>query len=246
MLDEATANVDVETDALVQRTVSQEFASCTLLAVAHRLHTVVASDAILVMDAGRAAEYGAPASLVAKQDGIFSSMVDETGPSTAQFLRSVAMGDAAALQEAQRQAAAALERMQATAATCDELRDQSQELLSKAASARNVLISLLRRLREARHAASTAEALGMADTTSFMMGGDADDGGAHTRALLAQAVEAVADIELLAEAAARGVARGGEGAVQGVAVNPVIPRRQSVPHAPTRYGYQNHHARCGA
>lgn len=237
VLDEATANVDVETDALVQRTVGREFSSCTLLAVAHRLHTVVASDAILVMDAGRAAEYGSPASLITKEGGIFASMVDETGPATAQFLRSVAMGDAAALQEAQRQAAAALERVQAATTPCDELRDQSQELLLKAAAARDVLMSLLRRLRETRHAVNTAHALGLTETSVFTLpdGDDGERGDSHTRALLAQAVEAVADIELLAEAAARGIAGGGahQDAVPGVA-SPAIPRRQSVPHAPAR------------
>lgn len=99
ILDEATASVDVGTDALIQETVREAFASCTVLAIAHRLNTIIDSDKILVLDQGVAAEFKSPSELLDDDNSIFASMVNETGKENAKILRRVAAGEIA-LQDA--------------------------------------------------------------------------------------------------------------------------------------------------
>ncbi|PHH93023.1 hypothetical protein CDD83_2133 [Cordyceps sp. RAO-2017] len=74
LLDEATSNVDADTDAVLQRVLRDDFAGCTRLAVAHRIDTIMDSDSVVVMDAGRVVEHGAPADLLAKQGGWFAEL----------------------------------------------------------------------------------------------------------------------------------------------------------------------------
>lgn len=81
VLDEATANVDPQTDNLIQATIRTKFAECTILTIAHRLHTVMDCDKVLVMDAGKAVEFGAPYELIMDTNGprMFNGMVNEGG-----------------------------------------------------------------------------------------------------------------------------------------------------------------------
>ncbi|KAG7295682.1 hypothetical protein JYU34_021965 [Plutella xylostella] len=66
VLDEATANVDHETDAHIQHTIRTRFAAATVLAIAHRLNTVMDYDRVIVMDKGRIVESGHPYELLNK------------------------------------------------------------------------------------------------------------------------------------------------------------------------------------
>ncbi len=90
VLDEATASIDGETDAFIQKMLRTRFPQTTLLTIAHRLNTIMDYDCVLVMDAGRAAEFDAPAKLLEK-DGIFSQLVDATGSESSKALRQLAI-----------------------------------------------------------------------------------------------------------------------------------------------------------
>ncbi|KAJ2909370.1 Multidrug resistance-associated protein 4 [Coemansia aciculifera] len=74
VLDEATANVDLETDKAVQELIRKEFKDCTVLTIAHRLDTIMNSDRIIIMDKGTVAEVGTPQELLTK-DGMFARLV---------------------------------------------------------------------------------------------------------------------------------------------------------------------------
>lgn len=87
ILDEATAAVDVRTDALIQKTIREEFKSCTMLIIAHRLNTIIDCDRILLLDSGRVLEYDPPEELLSREGSAFSKMVQSTGEANAQYLR---------------------------------------------------------------------------------------------------------------------------------------------------------------
>jgi ABC-type multidrug transport system fused ATPase/permease subunit len=91
-LDEATASIDSETDAFVQKLLRSRFKDTTLITVAHRLNTIMDFDLILVMDQGHAVEMGSPAELLAK-NGAFSELVDATGKEGSKALRAMVQHD---------------------------------------------------------------------------------------------------------------------------------------------------------
>ncbi|KAB8266731.1 P-loop containing nucleoside triphosphate hydrolase protein [Aspergillus minisclerotigenes] len=78
LLDEATASVDHETDMHMQRVLREMFPDCTIIAIAHRLRTIMDYDRVLVMADGEIVENDTPANLV-KKEGIFWDMLRNTG-----------------------------------------------------------------------------------------------------------------------------------------------------------------------
>lgn len=83
ILDEATAAVDLETDNLIQTTIRSAFADCTVLTIAHRLHTIMDSNRVMVLHAGQIVEFDSPEELLMKQ-GIFSAMAKDAGIAAAE------------------------------------------------------------------------------------------------------------------------------------------------------------------
>ncbi|NXM87606.1 MRP2 protein, partial [Oenanthe oenanthe] len=83
ILDEATAAVDLETDNLIQTTIRSEFADCTVLTIAHRLHTIMDSNRVMVLHAGQIVEFDSPEELLTKQ-GVFSAMAKDAGITAAE------------------------------------------------------------------------------------------------------------------------------------------------------------------
>jgi len=77
VLDEATASIDNATDALIQTMVRQSFKDCTVLTIAHRLHTIIDSDKIMILDAGKLGEMDSPDNLLSMPNGIFKSLWDQ-------------------------------------------------------------------------------------------------------------------------------------------------------------------------
>ncbi len=86
VLDEPTANVDNQTDKLLQEAVAENFECATILAIAHRLDTVIYYDKILVLGSGGVLEYGSPDELIAS-GGAFSKMLDETAGMATSMLK---------------------------------------------------------------------------------------------------------------------------------------------------------------
>lgn len=115
VLDEATASVDSATDGMIQKIISQEFRDRTIVTIAHRIHTVIDSDLVLVLSdgklhitylnflvyqpnyfdsvffilkTGRIAEYDSPAKLLEREDSFFSRLIKEYSKRSQSFSNS--------------------------------------------------------------------------------------------------------------------------------------------------------------
>ena len=75
--------MDQATDNLLQQTLRDRFKTATIVAIAHRLESVIGFDKVLVLGNGMLLEYGAPHDLLQNPDGHFSAMVNSTGMAAA-------------------------------------------------------------------------------------------------------------------------------------------------------------------
>lgn len=66
ILDEATANIDIHTDSIIQSIIKEKFSDCTILTIAHRLNTIADYDKVIVLENGMVLEQGHPYELLVK------------------------------------------------------------------------------------------------------------------------------------------------------------------------------------
>jgi len=74
ILDEATSSLDVQSEVAIQKAIENLKGQVTVLAIAHRLSTVIKSDQLLVLEGGSIVESGSPATLLKDKDSHFYKM----------------------------------------------------------------------------------------------------------------------------------------------------------------------------
>ncbi|XP_067125036.1 ATP-binding cassette sub-family C member 4-like [Centruroides vittatus] len=90
VMDEATSNIDKSTDSCIQKIIREKFKSCTVLTIAHRLHTIIDSDKVLVLDTGKLQEFDTPYALLTNVNGTFYNLVKNTGVTSMNELYKIA------------------------------------------------------------------------------------------------------------------------------------------------------------
>uniref|UniRef100_A0A8B9LMB1 ATP-binding cassette, sub-family C (CFTR/MRP), member 8b n=1 Tax=Astyanax mexicanus TaxID=7994 RepID=A0A8B9LMB1_ASTMX len=75
IMDEATASIDMATESILQKVVLTAFGDRTVVNIAHRVHTILESDVVIVMKHGGILEYAAPDVLLEQKDSVFSCFV---------------------------------------------------------------------------------------------------------------------------------------------------------------------------
>jgi len=112
LLDESTASLSNDSDALIQLMIRQNFKDKTIITIAHRLNTIMDADKVIVLDKGEVVEYDSPKKLL-ESKGIFAGMVAATGPSSAEYLRKIAFGEISAIAALEEESESAPENIKA-------------------------------------------------------------------------------------------------------------------------------------
>ncbi|EGR28734.1 hypothetical protein IMG5_169310 [Ichthyophthirius multifiliis] len=77
LIDEATANIDIQTDFLIQKVIQKVFKDCTVLTIAHRVNTIINCNRILFLNKGQVQEFDTPQNLLNDKKSAFYSLYQE-------------------------------------------------------------------------------------------------------------------------------------------------------------------------
>lgn len=77
-MDEATANIDFQTEEKIQNILMRQFKKNTIVTIAHRINTLMSYDKILVLDKGEIAEFDEPGNLLNNQNSLFFKLYNDT------------------------------------------------------------------------------------------------------------------------------------------------------------------------
>lgn len=75
-MDEATANIDYETESTIQLAIDKFFNNSTVITIAHRIKTIMNYDKVLVLEKGNVIEFDSPKNLLLKKESLFYSLVN--------------------------------------------------------------------------------------------------------------------------------------------------------------------------
>lgn len=75
---------------MIQQTIRTKFVDCTVLTVAHRLHTIIDSDRVVVLDSGQVIELDQPHNLLKNENSMFRKMVITLGSNEFLYLSKIA------------------------------------------------------------------------------------------------------------------------------------------------------------
>ncbi|ELW70759.1 ATP-binding cassette sub-family C member 8 [Tupaia chinensis] len=75
IMDEATASIDMATENILQKVVMTAFADRTVVTIAHRVHTILSADLVIVLKRGAILEFDKPETLLSRKDSVFASFV---------------------------------------------------------------------------------------------------------------------------------------------------------------------------
>ena len=78
LIDEATANIDFKTEKMIHECSKKFFKDYTVFTIAHRINTIINSDKIMVMDAGKIAEFDHPQKLLQNESSMFYALWKES------------------------------------------------------------------------------------------------------------------------------------------------------------------------